>query len=92
MHANELQRFGGLLTKDEEAARPGLAREAERLRQEITSLTSQSGDLSERVDGPDGDRIVRRQAEAFLVALRQQRDEEADVKLESVTTDIGVGD
>jgi len=91
-HADELDQFGGLLTRDEEVARPSLAREAERLRQAVTSLAEQSSDLTETVESSYGERTIRRQAQEFLEALQRQRNREADVKLESVVTDIGAGD
>jgi predicted ATP-dependent protease len=86
-HASELDQSGGLLTGKEEAARPSLARQAQRLREQVESLAESSGELRDQIQ-EQGQMAIRQKAREFLKALRKQRDLEADVKLESLT-DIG---
>jgi hypothetical protein len=91
-HHEHIEESGGLLTHQEEAARPSLARQAEKLRQDLAALADEAADLSERAERPGGEASIRQRALELLGALRQQRDREADLKLESVVTDLGAGD
>jgi hypothetical protein len=86
-HASELDQSGGLLTGKEEAARPSLARQAQRLREQVESLAESSGELRDQIQ-EEGQMAIRQKAREFLQSLRKQRNLEADVKLESLT-DIG---
>lgn len=91
-HGEHLDRTGGLLTNNEEAARPSLGRLAEKLRQDLVALADEAGDLSQRSERPGGETAIRQRAQELLNSLRQQRDREADLKMESVVTDLGAGD
>jgi chromosome segregation ATPase len=91
-HADDLGRSGGLLTNKEEANRPSLARRAAKVQQELATLTDQARDVSQQADSSDGEQAIRQSARELLGALRRQRNEEADVKLDSVVTDVGSGD
>jgi hypothetical protein len=91
-HGADLDQSGGLLTSTEEAARPALARQAGKLRNDLSELACEAGELSQRSERPGGEAAIRQRARELLGALRQQRDREADLKLESVVTDLGAGD
>lgn len=91
-HADDLDRSGGVLTRKEEAARPSLARQAEKLRLELAGLIGQAGELSLQTEQSTAEEDMRRRARELLNTVRQLRDREADLKLESVVTDIGSGD
>ena len=91
-HAHELTQAGGPLTRQEEIARPSLARRAEHLPKTILSLAEQSDDLCEQLSRRADWDTMREKIEEFLSALHRHRNEEADVKLESIVTDIGAAD
>src|SRR5829696_2914866 len=82
-HARELDRSGGLLDESDKANRMSLAREDERLRDEVSALL---GDVERfRRDAADGadDEAIRRRGSAILAGLRGHRDAEASLVLES---------
>ncbi|HKB04989.1 MAG TPA: hypothetical protein VKD90_22390 [Gemmataceae bacterium] len=91
-HGRELDRSGGLLDEADKAHRMSLARQDERLRDEVSALL---GDVEQfRRDAADGrdDEAIRRRGSALLAALRGHRDAEASLVLESADTEVGSGD
>ena len=92
VHAAELDRSGGLLDESDHAARPSLAREDERLREENATLVHDIQLCRESVLSTAAGEEVRRCASAILAALRGHRDAEASLVLESVDTEVGAGD
>jgi hypothetical protein len=91
-HARELDRSGGLLDEADKAHRMSLAREDERLRDEVSALL---GDVEQfRRDAADGvdDEEIRLRGAALLAGLRGHRDAEASLVLESADTEVGSGD
>lgn len=91
-HATQLGLAGGPLTRQEEIGRPSLARRAGHLPQQIISLAEQSDELEELLSAGDDSSRLRQRMEEFLRELGKLRNEEADVKYESVETDIGSAD
>ena len=65
-------------------------REARRLRVELGLLLMEARRL--HAQAVAGECELRQQALNLLAALRRLRDDEADLTLESVTTDLGAGD
>jgi hypothetical protein len=90
--AEELDRTGGLLDESDKAARPSLAREDDRLREEIGDLLRDVRTCRRETDGPGGDDDLRLCASAVLAGLRGHRDAEASLVLESADTEVGAGD
>jgi len=90
--AEELDRSGGLLSESDKASRPSLAREDDRLRDEIADLLRDVRICRRESDGPGGDDEVRLCASAVLAGLRGHRDAEASLVLESADTEVGAGD
>jgi hypothetical protein len=90
--AEELDKSGGLLDESDRAARPSLAREDDRLREEISDLLRDVRTCHCESDGPGGDDDLRLCASAVLAGLRGHRDAEASLVLESADTEVGAGD
>ena len=90
--AEELAKSGGLLDESDKTARPSLAREDDRLREEIADLLRDARACRREADGPGGDDEVRLCASAILAGLRGHRDAEASLVLESADTEVGAGD
>ena len=88
----ELDQSGGLLDESDKAARPSLAREDERLRDEIDELLTEIETCRRETIGPGGDDELRLCASAVLAGLRGHRDAEASLVLESADTEVGAGD
>lgn len=91
-HARELDETGGLLDEAEKASRMSLAREDDRLREELSTLL---GGVEEfRRDAANGieDDDFRRRGSELVAGLRGHRDAEARLVLESTDTDVGSGD
>jgi hypothetical protein len=75
-----------------DSTRASLARQADQLRHNRGALLAQTVALREAAaDGADSD-AVRRGAEELLVELDATESAERDLVLESVNTDLGVGD
>ena len=91
-HAAELDRSGGLLDDADKANRMSLAREDERLRDEISALLQQVSDLARDATVAKDDKELRRRGAAVLAGLRGHRDAEASLVLESTDTEVGSGD
>ena len=90
--ARELDRSGGLLDEADKAHRMSLAREDERLREEIGTLLADVQSFRHSAAGGIEDEEVRRRGSAILARLRGPRDAEASLVLESVETEGGAGD
>jgi hypothetical protein len=91
-HARGLDETGGLLDEAEKANRMSLAREDDRLREQVSALV---GDVEQfRQAAADGltDEEVRRRGSALVAGLRGHRDAEASLLLESADTEVGSGD
>jgi hypothetical protein len=88
----ELDLSGGLLDESDKAARPSLAREDDRLREEIAGLLHDMEACRREAAGPGGDDELRQCASALLAGLRGHRDAEASLVLESADTEVGAGD
>ena len=80
------------MDESDKAARPSLAREDERLREEIGELLRDVQLCRREADGPGGDDDLRQCAAAVLAGLRGHRDAEASLVLESADTEVGAGD
>jgi hypothetical protein len=91
-HARELDRSGGLLDEADKARRMSLAREDERLRDEMTVLLRDVEGLRQEASGGADDEGIRRRGSAVLAGLRGHRDAEASLMLESADTEVGSGD
>jgi 1,6-anhydro-N-acetylmuramate kinase len=91
-HAVMLDQSGGLLDEAERTARPSLAREDGRLREEIATLLREARECRLSAAGAADDDVVRQCTSAVLAALRGHRDAEASLVLESVDTEVGAGD
>jgi hypothetical protein len=91
-HGRELDRLGGLLDEKQKAARMSLAREDQRLREEIKALVSDAERLEEAAVSGGRVEELRRRGSALLAGLRGHRDAEASLVLESVETEVGAGD
>ena len=91
-HARDLDRSGGLLDEADKAHRMSLAREDDRLREEVSTLLRDAEQF--RQDAADGieDEEIRRRGSELLAGLRGHRDAEASLVLESADTDVGSGD
>ncbi|HKA06256.1 MAG TPA: hypothetical protein VKD71_03295 [Gemmataceae bacterium] len=88
----ELDQSGGLLDESDRAARPSLAREEDRLREEIDKLLREVEACRRETIGPGGDDELRLCASAVLAGLRGHHDAEASLVLESADTEVGAGD
>ena len=89
--AQELDEGGGLLDEGDKAHRMSLAREEDRLREEITTLRGDVRDLRSAADELDEGELRRRGGEV-LAGLRGHRNAEASLVLESADTEVGSGD
>jgi hypothetical protein len=91
-HARELDQAGGLLDEADKANRMSLAREDDRLREQVATLVSGVEEFREAaLDGLD-DEELRRRGSALVAGLRGHRDAEASLVLESADTEVGSGD
>lgn len=91
-HARNLDRSGGLLDEEDKARRMSLAREDDRLRQEVASLIADAATVRQAAAGrSDEDDLLRRAGE-LLAGLRGHRDAEAGLILEGADTELGSGD
>ncbi len=92
-HAHTLDESGGLLDEADKAHRMSLAREDDRLRDQIAALIddAQSVRQAAAAGGSDEDDLRARGGE-LLAGLRGHRDAEASLVLESADTDVGSGD
>lgn len=87
----DLDRSGGLLDEADKVARPSLAREDSRLRDELTELARNVRAWRELArTGTDDE--VRQRGAPILAGLRGHRDAEAGLVLESADTEVGAGD
>jgi hypothetical protein len=94
LHEREegLRRSGGLLDEADKAERMSLAREDDRLRDELAALIQNVQAVrDEATDGSD-DTELRRRVGEVLAGLRGHRDAEAGLILESADTEVGSGD
>jgi hypothetical protein len=90
--ARGLDEAGGLLDEAEKASRMSLAREDDRLREQVSTLLGDAEQFRQAAaDGLDDDE-VRRRGSALLAGLRGHRDAEASLLLESADTEVGSGD
>ena len=88
---HELDEAGGLLDEQDKARRMSLAREDDRLRDEVAVLLREVQQL--RTDAPDGDEAdIRRRGGEVLAGLRGHRNAEASLVLENADTEVGSGD
>jgi hypothetical protein len=90
--ARGLDRAGGLLDEADKANRMSLAREDDRLRDEVTALVGELTALAGDAAGGAADEDLRRRGSAVLAGLRGHRDAEASLVLESTDTEVGSGD
>ncbi len=91
-HAHDLDESGGLLDEADKANRMSLAREDDRLREELATLLREVQTLRQAAaNGSDEDELRRRGAE-LLAGLRGHRNAEASLLLESADTEVGSGD
>ena len=91
-HAHDLDQSGGLLDEADKARRMSLAREDERLREEMATLLREVQTFRQAAaNGADVDDLRRRGA-VLLAGLRGHRDAEAGLLLESADTEVGTGD
>jgi hypothetical protein len=89
-HAEDVGRPDKLIPRQERSARPSLGREAIRLRMVLGGLLIQARRLHAQAVAGEGE--LREKTLSLLTALRRLRDDEADLTLESVTTELGAGD
>jgi hypothetical protein len=95
-----LARKVGQLRRDHEdfsERAAALRKEVETAAQVFTSPKRPTQNASDLPEAPPTTAIadigaVRQSVEAFLAALLQHRDQEANITIESVTTDLGAGD
>jgi hypothetical protein len=91
-HEVDLRRSGGLLDETDKAERMSLAREDDRLLEEVAVLIQDVQAVrDEATDGCNDDELRRRGGE-LLAGLRGHRDAEASLLLESADTEVGSGD
>jgi hypothetical protein len=91
-HAHNLDQSGGLLEEADKARSMSLAREDERLREELATLLREVQTLRQAAaNGSDEDDLHQRGAE-LLAGLRGHRNAEAGLLLESADTEVGTGD
>jgi hypothetical protein len=91
-HAHELDQTGGLLDETDKANRMSLAREDDRLRDEINDLMGRVDGFRQSAVGGANEAELRREGAAVLAALRGHRDAEASLVLENADTEVGSGD
>lgn len=91
-HAHDLDESGGLLDDADKAARTSLAREDERLREEVSVLLGDVAELRRAATDGVADEELRRRGGELLAGLRGHRDAEASLVLESADTEVGSGD
>jgi hypothetical protein len=91
-HARNLDRTGGLLDEDDKAGRMSLAREDDRLRQEVTALIVDAETVRQAAAGRSDDDDLCRRGSELLAGLRGHRDAEARLVLEGADTEFGSGD
>jgi dsDNA-specific endonuclease/ATPase MutS2 len=91
VHGRDLDETGGLLNEGDKARRMSLAREDDRLRDEVTTLLADVRGLRDAVAGSDDDELRRRGGEV-LAGLRGHRNAEASLVLENADTEVGSGD
>jgi hypothetical protein len=75
-----------------DSTRASLARQADQLRHNLDALLAQTVALREAVARGADTNALRRSAEDLLVDLDANESAERDLVLESVNTDLGVGD
>jgi hypothetical protein len=90
-HAHDLDQSGGLLDEADKANRMSLAREDDRLREEVSILLADTEDVRRAARNGSDDEL-RRYAGQLLAGLRGHRDAEASLVLESTATEVGSGD
>jgi hypothetical protein len=92
-HFDALGQRGGLLDESERVHRPSLAREEDRLHEQLGYLVHDAEGLSQAAAGhADDDEELRTHAAGLLAALRGFRDAEAHLVLDSAATEVGAGD
>jgi hypothetical protein len=99
-HAADSEAFDGLFA-GVDLTRPSVARQVTAMYQRCADFLVEASDLKRETSAaldacssttrPDLAELHRQLAE-FLTALRKHREEEMDVVLESITTEIGAGD
>jgi hypothetical protein len=91
-HEHDLDRSGGLLDEADKARRMSLAREDDRLREEVAILIRDVQVVRDAAtDGADEDELRQRGSE-LLAGMRGHRDAEASLLLENADTEVGSGD
>ena len=88
---HELDESGGLLDEGDRARRMSLAREDDRLREQIAVLHRDVREIRERADEVD-EAEMRRRVAGLLAGLRGHSDAEASLVLENADTEVGSGD
>jgi hypothetical protein len=92
-HHDALGQRGGLLDESERVHRPSLAREEDRLHEQLGYLVHDAEGLAQAAAGhADDDEELRAHSAGLLAALRGFRDAEAHLVLDSVATEVGAGD
>lgn len=91
-HAHDLDETGGLLDESDKVARTSLAREDDRLREEVSALRRDIEEVRQAAADGLEDEELRRRGGELLAGLRGHRDAEASLVLESADTEVGSGD
>jgi hypothetical protein len=90
--ALNLDQSGGLLDEADKANRMSLAREDERLREELAILLGDVQTLRQSAENMSDEDELRRRGAKLLAGLRGHRNAEASLLLESADTEVGTGD
>ncbi|HEX3152056.1 MAG TPA: hypothetical protein VHR66_28540 [Gemmataceae bacterium] len=91
-HGRELDRFDGLIDEADKVNRMSLAREDDRLRTEGAKLVDELASLRLSASGRANDAELRQWGANVVMMLREHRDAESSLVLESVDTEVGAGD